>query len=139
MLENGMIVGAESYDPQCREVAQGKCAHCKQTVPVYELTEFASGERVCRDCEAEYLRLNGADFVEEYIEEHQEEYYREWWWDNLTPSQQLREIKIVYLAQILEPSDADDLAVDKFEFCEESDDFLQFVREKLLNGTERIE
>ena len=45
MLENGMIIGAESYDPQCREVAQGKCAHCKQTVPVYELTEFANGER----------------------------------------------------------------------------------------------
>ena len=131
-IENGMIVGAESYDPQCREPQKGYCVQCRQMVPVYELTEFANGERVCGDCEAAYLRLNGADFVEPYIEEHQEEYYREWWWDNLTPSQQLREIKIVYLAQILKPSDADDLAVDKFEFCEESDDFLQFVREKML-------
>lgn len=132
MLENGMIVGAESYDPQCKEVAQGECAHCKQTVPVYELTEFANGERVCGDCEAAYLRLNGADFVEPYIEEHHEEYYKDWWWDNLCFEEQLKHIKLAYLSQILEPSDADDLAADKFEFCEESDDFLQFVREKLL-------
>lgn len=132
MLENGMIVGAESYDPQCKEVAQGKCAHCKQTVPVYELTEFANGERVCGDCEAAYLRLNGADFVEPYIEEHQKDYYKHWWWDNLCFEEQLKHIKLAYLSQILEPSDADDLAADKFEFCEESDDFLQFVREKLL-------
>ena len=132
MLENGMIIGAESYDPQCREVAQGKCAHCKQTVPVYELTEFANGERVCRDCEAAYLRLNGADFVEPYIEEHQKDYYKHWWWDNLCFEEQLKHIKLAYLSQILEPSDADDLAADKAEFCEESEDFLQFVRERLL-------
>lgn len=132
MLENGMIVGAESYDPQCREVAQGKCAHCKQTVSVYELTEFANGERVCGDCEAAYLRLNGADFVEEYVEEHQKDYYKHWWWDNLCFEEQLKHIKLAYLSQILEPSDADDLASDRTEFCKESDDFLQFVRERLL-------
>lgn len=132
MLENGMIVGAESYDPQCKEVAQGKCAHCKQTVPVYELTEFANGERVCGDCEAAYLRLNGADFVEPYIEEHHEEYYKDWWWDNLCVAEQLKHIKLAYLSQILEPSDAEEQAKDRVCFCEESDDFLQFVKEKLL-------
>lgn len=132
MLENRMIVGAESYDPQCREPQKGYCVQCRQMVPVYELTEFANGERVCRDCEAAYLRLNGADFVEPYIEEHQKDYYKHWWWDNLCFEEQLKHIKLAYLSQILEPSDADDLAADKFEFCEESDDFLQFVREKLL-------
>lgn len=63
MLENGMIVGAESCDPQCREPQKGYCVQCKQMVPVHELTEFANGERVCKDCEVEYLTPQGADFV----------------------------------------------------------------------------
>lgn len=130
-IENGMIVGAESYDPQCREVAQGKCAHCKQTVPVYELTEFANGERVCRDCEAAYLRLNGADFVEEYIEKHQEEYYREWWWNGLDEEERIKNIRFVYLARFLTSDEQTELAKDRVNFCKESDDFLQFVRGRL--------
>ena len=131
MLENGMIVGAESYDPQCREIAQGKCACCRQTIPVYELTEFANGERVCSDCEAEYLRLNGADFVNDYIEQHQKEYYREWWWNGLDEAERMRNIRFVDVAQILTSDEQTEVAKERVCFCEESDDFLQFVKERL--------
>ena len=46
MLENGMIVGAESHDPQCREPQKGYCVQCKQMVPVHELTEL----QTVREC-----------------------------------------------------------------------------------------
>ena len=74
MLENGMIVGAESCDPQCREAQKGYCVQCKHLVPVHELTEFANGERVCDDCLHDYLETQGADFVNEYIRQNEWEF-----------------------------------------------------------------
>ena len=132
MLENGMISGAESRDPQCREPQKDYCVQCKQMVPVHELTEFANGERVCRDCETEYLKLNGADFVPEYIQQNEWEFYGEWWFSDLGWKEQLEIIKAGYLAANLDPVQHDYLERLKVDFCKEDDRFLQFVKEKLL-------
>lgn len=132
MLENGMIVGAERVDMQCREVEQGFCAHCKELVPVQELTAFANGERVCKDCMNAYLELNGADFVEEYISENEWAFYGDWRFNSLTQSEQLRELKAGCLMQNTLPKQRDELEKQKAEFCLNSEDFLEFVRGKLL-------
>ena len=95
MLENGMIVGAESCDPQCREPQKGYCVQCKQMVPVHELTEFANGERVCDDCLHDYLEVQGADFVNEYIRQNEWEFYGSWWFNGLDREEQLRVILYV--------------------------------------------
>lgn len=95
-----MIVGAESCDPQCREPQKGYCVQCKQMVPVHELTEFANGERVCKDCEVEYLTPQGADFVNEYIRQNEWDFYANWLFANADREEQLRVIKAGILQKI---------------------------------------
>ena len=132
MLENGMIIGAESCDPQCREPQKGYCVQCKQMVPVHELTEFANGERVCKDCEVEYLTPQGADFVNEYIRQNEWDFYANWLFANADREEQLRIIKAGYLAENTNPIRHDYMESQKVDFCKEDDGFLQFVKEKLL-------
>lgn len=132
MLENGMIIGAESHDPQCREPQKGYCVQCKHLVPVHELTEFMNGDRVCSDCMHDYLELQGADFVNEYIRQNEWEFYGEWWFPDLGWKEQLEIIKAGYLATNLDPVQYDYLERLKVDFCKEDDVFLQFVKEKLL-------
>lgn len=99
MIENGMIVCTEFYDAQCREPQKGYCVHCKQLVPVDELTEFMSGDRVCNDCLHDYLEVQGADFVNEYIQQNEWEFYGSWWFTGLDREEQLRVIKAGYLVE----------------------------------------
>lgn len=54
MFENGMIVGAERHDPQCRDIeCRGcecsRCTCCELWVPDDELITFGNGDRVCND------------------------------------------------------------------------------------------
>lgn len=124
-----------SYDPASQEIACGICCHCKDKVPVNELTEFASGDRVCNDCMTEYLKSMGADFVEDYIadsKENQWAYLFEWWFKSLDKSEQLEILKAGYLAKRLDPLETNRLAVDRVEFCKDQEEFLDFVKEKLL-------
>lgn len=132
MLENGMIVGEESCDPQCREPQKGYCVQCKHLVPVHELTEFMNGDRVCSDCMHDYLELQGADFVNEYIRQNEWEFYGSWWFNDLDREEQLRVIKAGYLAENTNPIRHDYMESQKVDFCKEDDGFLQFVKEKLL-------
>lgn len=132
MVENGMIVGEEYHDPQCREIDKGYCVQCKQLVPVHELIEFANGERICRDCETEYLELQGADFIGEYVRQNEWDFYANWMFANADREEQLRIIKAGYAAEIINSIQHDDMENQKVEFCKEDDCFLQFVKEKLL-------
>ena len=75
-IENGMIVGAEKYDPQCQDIKMQRCTVCHEMWPQGDLTYYAgTGDWVCPDCRMQYLREQGADFVESYIESHQMDYY----------------------------------------------------------------
>ena len=48
MLENGMIVGAEKYDPQCRDVKERRCAICREWWPESSLIHYQeTGDLVC--------------------------------------------------------------------------------------------
>lgn len=130
-IENGIITSAEYYDPQCREPKHGYCVHCKQLVPVDELTTFTSGDTVCNDCLHDYLELQGADFVNEYIQQNEWEFYGSWWFTGLDREEQLRVIKAGYLAENINSAQHDYLESQKVDFCKEDDGFLEFVKERL--------
>ena len=118
-IENGMIVGAEKYDPQCQDVKMQRCTVCHEMWPQGDLTYYTgTGDWVCPDCRMQYLREQGADFVESYIESHQMDYYA-------------NVIKLAYLASITDPAEIEPLARDRVEFCQDAEDFLEFVEEQL--------
>lgn len=131
-IENGMIVGAEKYDPQCRDVKERRCAICKEWWPESSLIHYQeTGDWVCPECRVQYLREQGADFVEDYIDAHQMEYYEGWWWTGQSADEQLKAIKLAYLTSITDPAEIEPLARDRVEFCQDAEDFLEFVEDKL--------
>lgn len=131
-IENGMIVGAEKYDPQCQDVKMQRCTVCHEMWPQGDLTYYAgTGDYVCPECRVQYLREQGADFVEDYIGAHQMEYYAGWWWTGQSAEEQLKVIKMAYLSRITDPVEIDPLARDRVEFCQDAEDFLEFVEGKI--------
>lgn len=133
MLENGMIVGAEKYDPQCQDVKMQRCTVCHEMWPQEDLTYYAgTGDWVCPDCRMQYLREQGADFVSEYIRQNEWDFYANWLFANADREEQLRVIKAGYLAENTNPIRHDYMESQKIDFCKEDDGFLQFVEEKLL-------
>ncbi len=132
-IENGMIVGAEKYDLQCQDVKMQRCTVCHEMWPQGDLTYYAgTGDWVCPDCRMQYLREQGADFVNEYIRQNEWDFYANWLFANADREEQLRVIKAGYLAENTNPIRHDYMESQKVDFCEEDDGFLQFVKEKLL-------
>lgn len=132
-IENGMIVGAEKYDPQCQDVKMQRCTVCHEMWPQGDLTYYAgTGDYVCPDCRMQYLREQGADFVNEYIRQNEWDFYANWLFANADREEQLRVIKAGYLAENTNPIRHDYMESQKVDFCKEDDGFLQFVKEKLL-------
>lgn len=132
MLENGMIVGAEKYDPQCQDVIERRCAICKEWWPESSLIHYQeTGDLVCPECRVQYLREQGADFVERYVESHPVDYYIGWWWKGLTEAEKLRAVKMVYWYYLTKSMKFDVFAKDRVEFCEDAENFLEFVEDKI--------
>ena len=131
-IENGMIVGAEKYDPQCQDIKMQRCTVCHEMWPQGDLTYYAgTGDYVCPECRVQYLREQGANFVEDYIVAHEMDYYAGWWWTSQSDDEQLKVIKLAYLKSITDPAKIESLARDWVEFCREAEDFLEFVEDKL--------
>ena len=87
---------------------------------------------MCDDCLHDYLEVQGADFVNEYIQQNEWEFYGSWWFTGLDREEQLRVIKAGYLAENTNPIRHDYMESQKVDFCKEDDGFLLFVKEKLL-------
>ena len=131
-IENGMIVGAERYDPQCKDVKMQRCTVCHEMWPQGDLTYYAgTGDWVCPDCRIQYLREQGADFVESYIESHPVDYYIGWRWAGLTESEKLRAVKKVYWETLSKSMKIDPIIKDRVEFCEWEDGFTDYVEAQI--------
>ena len=131
MIENGMIVGAESYDPQCQDVECSRCSVCKQWVPDNEITEFFGGDKVCKECIGDYLIKNSAEFEEPFVKEHLPEYVRGWWDQCLDRDERDDMMLKMYYAFRLNPENADRLREDRRCFCRSHAEFLDYVEEGL--------
>lgn len=132
MLENGMIVGAERHDPQCRDIECSRCTCCKLWVPDDELITFSNGDRVCNDCLYDYLSNQGTDFVPGYIAEHEADFWLRWMFEGADEEEKLRVITAGYLAEMLDPEKNELIQREKAEFCRHSEDFLDYVKEGLI-------
>lgn len=131
MIENGMIVGAESWDPQCQDIECSRCSVCKQWVPDNELTEFFGGDKVCKECIGDYLIKNSAEFEEPFVKEHLLEYVRGWWDQCLDRDERDDMMLKMYYAFRLNPENTDRLKEDRRCFCRSHAEFLDYVEEGL--------
>ena len=131
MIENGMIVGAESCDPQCQDIECSRCSVCKQWVPDNEITEFFDGDKVCKECIGDYLIKNSAEFEEPFVKEHLPEYVRGWWDQCLDQDERDDMMLKMYYAFRLNPENADRLKEDRRCFCLSHAEFLDYVEEGL--------
>ena len=131
-IENGMIVGAEKYDPQCQDIKMHRCTVCLEMWPQGDLTYYSgTSDWVCPECRMQYLREQGADFVEDYIESHPEDYYIGWWWASLTKYEKLRAVKKVYWETLSKSMKIDPIMKDRVEFCEWEDGFTDYVEAQI--------
>lgn len=122
MLENGMVVNQERYDPQCKPYV---CDHCGEIARHY--TAFRSGDLICDDCLYEYVRQIGGDYVEDFVEDHMDEYVGQWF-DGLEPNERLTAILTLYrLYRQWKPGQA---AQDRAEFAMEHIYFPEYVRKR---------
>lgn len=131
MLENGMIVGVERHDPQCRDIEYSRCTCCKLWVPDNELITFSSGDKVCNDCLHDYLENQAADFVPGYIAENEADFWLDWLFACAGREEQLRVVKAGYLAEGLKPLQHDYIEQQKVDFCRDDVEFLEYVRREL--------
>lgn len=131
MIENGMIVGAESWDPQCQDIECSRCNVCKQWVPDNEITEFFGGDKVCKECIGDYLIKNSPEFEEPFVKEHLPEYVREWWKHCLDRDERDDMMLKMYYAFRLNPENTDRLKEDRHCFCRSHAEFLDYVEEGL--------
>ena len=131
MIENGMIVGAESWDPQCQDFKQERCSCCHELVPADELLELFGGDKVCKECIGDYLIKNSAEFEESFVKEHLPEDVREWWKHCLDRDERDDMMLKMYYAFRLNPENTDRLKEDRRCFCLSHAEFLDYVEEGL--------
>lgn len=130
-IENGMIVGADRHDPQNWRQERRICVRCGEDIPVGEIIKLGD-DHVCQDCLRDYLLDNGADFVEDFIQENEKEYYMEWWWSGIEDEERLKLIKRVYDMYYASEFMKDAKAKDREEFCRDADWFPDYVKGRLL-------
>lgn len=129
-IENGMIIGAERYDPQCQDVECSRCDACDQWTPDSDMVVFSNGDKVCSDCLHDYLESQGADFVPGYIAQNEADFWLNWMFANADREEQLRVVKAGYLAE-LKPLQHDYIEQQKVDFCRDDAEFLEYVRREL--------
>ena len=139
MIENGMIVNQEAYDPQCREMDLVRCSRCGDDVPVCD-TETIRGKTICYDCIREYCDEQYPDLGTKYIEENEKEYldsigttaddenlFYNWWLYGLCKTDRLRILKDAYQREKIANGMGYYHNIER-DFCVNSDDWQDFVK-----------
>lgn len=106
------------------------CCECGESLG---LTKFINGDYVCNWCMRSYIEKNAGDFIQPYINENQESYYLDWWFDNLPKQDKLDIVLKGYFDRnvIQKMTGFNDMALDRIEFCLDTDDFYEYVRMRM--------
>lgn len=109
------------------------CIFCKETVLEISVTRFCNGDVVCEGCLKNYLESVAGDFVDEYVYNNRLEYLDRWF-NGLPSEEKERILRNEYAKRKAQESilGIDDLAKDRVDFCECDNNFLDFVKGKLL-------
>lgn len=118
--------------PSCPNAEQKtvKCAWCGDDVPEYMVQKIGE-DNVCGDCETDYLKEKGADFVESFVSEHETDYYLRYWWEGFEDSDKLTMVKKIYEQYYFPDFNNEDRFSDKTAFCFDDDRFTDFIKEGL--------
>lgn len=137
MLENGMIVGAERVDMQCRERQGILCSQCGERYGEDDIT-YLDGKAVCCDCLKEYIDEYGRDhaeeFADDFISENIDARAADFWQNDMTEQEKKDAMSWAYLEakRMHKASNLHDIEQSDRDFCLSSDDYAEFVRERLL-------
>ncbi|MBO5990944.1 MAG: hypothetical protein J6R00_04775 [Lentisphaeria bacterium] len=84
----------------------------------------------CDECWEKFLRAESVNFTDDYIAQREKEYYTSWFESEmLSDSERLDAIKRYYLTK--KALDAESLAVDRYMFFAESEDFFEYVEKRV--------
>lgn len=137
MLENGMIVGAERVDMQCRERQGILCSQCGERYGEDVIT-YLDGKAVCDDCLQEYIDEYGKDhaeeFIDDFISENIDARAEDFWQNDMTEQEKKDTMRWAYLEakRMHKESNLHYIEQSDRDFCLSSDDYAEFVRERLL-------
>lgn len=133
-IENGMIVGAESYDSQCKDVKEETCVVCKEKVSEYNTRQYPNGDIVCDKCKNKYLTDVGDDFIEDFIQYNEEDFYLRYAFEAMSNEEKLKIVKAGAKIMMLNPEFNDVITKLKVDYCSDDSDFLDFVDDMLIDG-----
>jgi len=120
-----------------KELPQGciRCDYCGEIVPEQE-TEYLDTLNVCRDCLTDFCNRYVEEFGDEYIAAHQKEFCFEWVLPSYSEEDIVRAILTDYEQRKKRDIESDGYGAEyvkknEQEFCLESSDWQDFVKERL--------
>lgn len=120
-----------------KELPQGcvRCEYCGEIVPEQE-TEYLDCLNVCRDCLTDFCNGYVGQLGDEYIASHQKEFCLEWILPSYSEDDIIRAILADYertkkLDMEASSYSAEQIKKNEQQFCLESGDWQDFVRERL--------
>lgn len=126
----------ERYDAQCREPQGIVCSQCGERCNEERITHL-DGNPICDDCLKEYIeeysKSHAEDFTEDFISENLDERSADYWENDMSDQQRKEVMRLAYLQakQMHKEYHAHDIEESDREFCFASDDYTDFVRDRL--------
>lgn len=126
----------ERYDAQCREPQGIVCSQCGERCSEERITHL-DGNPICDDCLKEYIeeysKSHAEDFTEDFISENLDERSADYWENDMSDQQRKEVMRLAYLQvkQMHKEYHAHDIEESDREFCFASDDYTDFVRDRL--------
>lgn len=126
----------ESHDPQCRERHGTRCSQCGERYHEDEIT-YIDGKTICCDCLKEYIEEYGKehaeDFIEDFISANLDARAEDFWKNDLDEQTKKRLMRNIYQEEkrMRRMSNLHNIEQADRDFCLSSDDYSEFVRERL--------
>ena len=126
----------ERHDVQCHSVRGTVCSQCGDRYSESDIS-YIDGKAICRDCLKEYITEYGRDhvedFTEDFISENMKARAADYWENDMSEQQREEIMRLAYLQakQMHKESRLHDIEDSDREFCFASDDYTDFVRDRL--------
>ena len=126
----------EWYDAQCREPQGTICSLCGERYREEDIT-YTDGRAVCCDCLKEYIdeygRNHAEEFTDDYIAKNIDERAADYWQNEMSEPEKKDLMRMAYVQarRFHKECGMKDIEQSDREFCLESDDYTDFVRDRV--------
>ena len=135
MVENGMVVDREQYDPQEQpDMRPCRCALCGERFWPDEVT------KVGLDYLYDYCMANGSEYDDDFISCRENDFYLSYWFYNLPEEDQVHIIKRAYedKRDLAYPSELDQMKHERRIYLSEADGYFEYVRKRLKQEAQYV-